>query len=165
MGSSITIGLGFEPKRSKSPTMVAILVSMYRIGLIDRPAAKDFVKRWHAKYPDEFYINDMGENEYSAVFMYKKLVEMGGSTDIAKIREQIATGKACIDAPEGQICIDPKSQHASHQMTQLSVAADHSVKVERTWDRVDPYWLGQIGCDLTKDDPKDQYTPSNLPSK
>ena len=61
----------------------------------------------------------MGENEYAAVYMYKKLVEMGGSTEIDKIRAQIATGKACIDAPEGQICIDPKSQHASHQMTQV----------------------------------------------
>ena len=28
-----------------------------------------------------------------------------------------------------------------------------------------PYWLGEIGCDLTKDDPKDQYTPSYLPNK
>jgi branched-chain amino acid transport system substrate-binding protein len=50
-------------------------------------------------------------------------------------------------------------------MTQLGVNADHSVSVEKTWDRVDPYWLGQIGCDLTKDDPKEQYTPSNLPTK
>ncbi len=165
MGSSITIGLGFEHKRFKPPTMEGMHVAINWFEEIDRPAAKDFVKRWHAKYPDEFYINDMGENEYSAVYMYKKLVEMAGSTDIAKIREQIATGNACIDAPEGKICIDPKSQHASHQMTLLSVAADHSVHVEKTWDRVDPYWLGQIGCDLTKDDPKDQYTPSYLPNK
>ena len=107
----------------------------------------------------------MGENEYAAVYMYKKLVEMAGSTDIDKIRAQIATGKACIDAPEGQICIDPKSQHASHQMTQVGVDAQHHVHVERTWARVDPYWLGQIGCDLTKDDPKEQYTPSHLPAK
>jgi branched-chain amino acid transport system substrate-binding protein len=165
MGSSITIGLGFEHKRFKPPTMEGMHVAINWFEEIDRPAAKDFVKRWHAKYPDEFYINDMGENEYAAVYMYKKLVEMAGSTDIAKIRQQIATGNACIDAPEGKICIDPKSQHASHQMTLLSVAADHSVHVEKTWDRVDPYWLGQIGCDLTKDDPKDQYTPSYLPNK
>jgi branched-chain amino acid transport system substrate-binding protein len=165
MGSSITIGLGFEHKRFKPPTMEGMHVAINWFEEIDRPAAKAFVARWHAKYPDEFYINDMGENEYAAVYMYKKLVEMGGSTDIAKIREQIATGKACIDAPEGKICIDPKSQHASHEITLLSVNADHSVKVEKTWDRVEPYWLGEIGCDLTKNDPKDQYTPSYLPSK
>jgi branched-chain amino acid transport system substrate-binding protein len=165
MGSSITIGLGFEHKRFKPPTMQNMHTAMNWFEEIDRPEAKAFVARWRAKYPDETYINDMGENEYSAVYMYKKLVEMAGSTDIAKIREQIATGKACIDAPEGQICIDPKSQHASHQMTQIGVDANHVVHVEHTWDKVEPYWLGQIGCDLTKDDPKEQYTPSSLPSK
>ena len=165
MGSSITIGLGFEHKRFKPPTMENMHVAMNWFEEIDRPEAKAFVKRWRAKYPNETYINDMGENEYAAVYMYKKLVEMAGSTDIDKIRAQIATGKACIDAPEGQICIDPKSQHASHQMTQIGVDAQHHVHVERTWARVDPYWLGQIGCDLTKDDPKEQYTPSSLPSK
>jgi branched-chain amino acid transport system substrate-binding protein len=165
MGSSITIGLGFEHKRFKPPTMQNMHVAMNWFEEIDRPEAKEFVARWHAKYPNETYINDMGENEYAAVYMYKKLAEMAGSTDIDKIRQQIATGKACIDAPEGQICIDPKSQHASHQMTQIGVDANHAVHVEHTWAKVEPYWLGQIGCDLTKDDPKEQYTPSSLPSK
>ena len=27
------------------------------------------------------------------------------------------------------------------------------------------YWLGEAGCDLTKSDPSEQYTPSNPPSK
>ena len=50
-------------------------------------------------------------------------------------------------------------------MWQISVDAAHKVKVERSWDRIEPYWLGQIGCDLTKNDPKEQYTPSSLPKK
>ena len=50
-------------------------------------------------------------------------------------------------------------------MWQISVDAAHNVKTERSWDRIEPYWLGQIACDLTKDDPKEQYTPSNLPKK
>ena len=81
------------------------------------------------------------------------------------IREQIATGEACIDAPEGQICIDPKSQHVTHRMWQISVDASTRSTVERSWDRIEPYWLGEIGCDLTKDDPKEQYTPSYLPQQ
>ena len=56
---------------------------------IDRPAAKAFVARWHAKYPDETYINDMGENEYSAIYMYKKLVEMANSTELDKIPDTV----------------------------------------------------------------------------
>jgi branched-chain amino acid transport system substrate-binding protein len=132
---------------------------------LEDPTAKAFVARWHAKFPDEPYINDLGENAYAAIYLYKKLVEMGESTKLADIRRQIATGKACIDAPEGQICIDPKSQHVSHRIWQISVDAAHKVKTERSWDRIEPYWLGQIGCDLTKNDPKEQYTPSSLPKK
>ena len=86
----------------------------------------------------------------------------GGSTALADLRRQIATGQACIDAPEGQICTDPKSQHVSHRMWQVSVDALHDVMVERSCDKVDPYWLGEVGCDLTKDDPKEQYTPGCL---
>lgn len=71
---------------------------------------------------------------------------------------------AGLDAPEGQICIDPKSQHVSHRKWQISVDAKHDVTVERSWDRIEPYWLGEIGCDLTKNDPKDQYTPSYPPT-
>jgi branched-chain amino acid transport system substrate-binding protein len=168
MGSSITIGLGFEHKRFKPPAMENMHVAMNWFEELDAadPTAKAFVDRWHAKFPNETYINDMGQNAYAAVYLYKKLVEMaGGSTKLADLRKQIATGKACIDAPEGQICIDPKSQHVSHRMWQISVDAQHHVKVERHWDRIEPYWLGQVGCDLTKDDPKEQYTPSNLPKK
>ena len=37
----------------------------------------------------------------------------------ADLRKVIATGNACIDAPEGKICIDPKSQHTSHHMRMI----------------------------------------------
>ena len=163
-GSTITIGLGFEHKRFAPPTMANMHVAMNWFEELDTPEANAFKERWRAKFPDEMYINDMGQNAYSAIYLYKKLVEMAdGSTDLADLREAIATGEACIDAPEGEICIDPKSQHVSHRMWQVSVDDDHNVTVERSWDKVEPYWLGEIGCDLTQSDPKEQYTPSYLP--
>jgi branched-chain amino acid transport system substrate-binding protein len=33
------------------------------------------------------------------------------------------------------------------------------------WHDIKPYWLGDVGCDLTKHNPNAQYTPSNLPPK
>ncbi|HEX2527933.1 MAG TPA: urea ABC transporter substrate-binding protein [Geminicoccus sp.] len=164
MGSSITIGLGFEHKRFKPPAMENMHVAMNWFEEVSSPDADAFKQRWRAKFPEETYINDMGQNAYAAVYLYKKLVEMAeGSTELADLRTQIATGQACIDAPEGQICIDPKSQHVSHRMWQVSVDAQHNVTVERSWDKVEPYWLGEVGCDLTQYDPKEQYTPSYLP--
>jgi branched-chain amino acid transport system substrate-binding protein len=42
--------------------------------------------------------------------MYKTLVERR-SRQGDDLRKVIATGDACIDAPEGKVCIDPKSRH------------------------------------------------------
>ena len=33
------------------------------------------------------------------------------------------------------------------------------------WNDIKPYWLGDAGCDLTKNDPSAQYTPTNPPPK
>ncbi|MEN0101269.1 MAG: urea ABC transporter substrate-binding protein, partial [Brucella pseudogrignonensis] len=41
----------------------------------------------------------------------------------------------------------------------------HSVSFPKVWNDVKPYWLGDAGCDLTKSNPGEQYTPSNPPSK
>ena len=33
-----------------------------------------------------------------------------------------------------------------------------------SWENIEPYWLGEAGCDLSKKDDYSQYTPSNPPS-
>ena len=42
------------------------------------------------------------------------MVERAKSTKRDDIRKVIALGDVCMDAPEGKVCIDPKSQHMSH---------------------------------------------------
>ena len=165
MGSSIKIMLGFEHKRFAPPALNNMYAVANWFEEIDTPQANDFKKRWRAKFPDETYINDMGYNAYTAVYQYKQLVEAAKSTKQADLRKVIATGKACIEAPEGQICIDPKSQHTSHRMRLIAVDEKHNVKVVKDYGVIQPYWLGQIGCDLTKKNDKKQYSPSDLPKK
>lgn len=165
MGSSIKVMLGFEHKRFAPPALNNMNAVANWFEEIDTPEAEDFKKRWHAKFPSETYINDMGYNAYTAVYMYKKLVEDAKSTKKADLRKVIATGKACINAPEGEICIDPKSQHTSHRMRLITVDAKHNVKVVKDYGVIQPYWLAKIGCDLTKKDDKKQYTPTDLPKK
>lgn len=165
MGSSIKIMLGFEHKRFTPPALSNMHAVANWFEEVDTPAAEDFKKRWHAKFPDEKYINDMGYNAYVTVYMYKMLVERAKSTEKDALRKVIATGEACIDAPEGRICIDPKSQHTSHHMRLISVDDAHKVHVTKDFGLIEPYWLGEVGCDLAKHDPKEQYDPNNLPSK
>lgn len=165
MGSSIKIMLGFEHKRFAPPALNRMHAAANWFEEIDTAPAEDFKKRWHAKFPSEPYINDMGYNAYTAIYMYKELVEQAKSTKLADMRKVIATGKACIEAPEGQVCIDPKSQHTSHRMRLIAVDEKHAVKVLKDYGTIQPYWLGEVGCDLTKHNDRKQYTPSDLPKK
>lgn len=165
MGSSVKVMLGYEHKRFASPALNRMNVTANWFEEIDTAPANDFKKRWHAKFPDEPYINDAGYNAYSAIYMYKMLVEKAKSTKLVDLRQVIATGEACIDAAEGQVCIDPKSQHTSHQMRLIAVDDKHKVNVLKNYGLIQPYWLGQVGCDLTKKNDKKQYTPSDFPKK
>jgi urea ABC transporter substrate-binding protein len=165
MGSSIKIMLGFEHKRFAPPALNRMHAAANWFEEIDTAPAEDFKKRWHAKFPNEPYINDMGYNAYTGIYMYRALVEQAKSTKLADMRKVIATGKACIEAPEGQVCIDPKSQHTSHRMRLIAVDDKHAVKVLKDYGTIQPYWLGQVGCDLTKHNDRKQYTPSDLPKK
>lgn len=165
MGSSIKIMLGFEHKRFAPPALNNMHAVANWFEEIDTPEAKEFIKRWRAKFPNETYINDMGYNAYTAIYMYKTMVEQAKSTKLDDLRKVIAAGKACIDAPEGKICVDPKSQHTSHRMRLIAVDEKHNVKVLKDYGVIQPYWLGEIGCDLTKNNDKKQYTPTDLPKK
>ena len=94
------------------------------------------------------------------IYLYKQMVERAnGSTKRDDLRAVIAKGDVCIDAPAGKVCIDPKSQHTSHTIYLAQVGADHSITFPKVWNDIKPYWLGEAGCDLTKNDPSAQYTP------
>lgn len=164
MGSSVNVGQGYEHKRFKPPSLANMYATVNWIEEVDTPQSKAFVEKWHKKFPDEPYINQEAENSYLAVHLYKQMVERAsGSTKKDDLRKVIAEGDVCYDAPEGKVCLDPKSQHMSHTIYLAKVSDDHSISFPKVWNDIKPYWLGDAGCDLTKNDPSAQYTPSNPP--
>ncbi len=166
MASSVNVGQGYEHKRFTPPSLANMHVTTNYIEEVDTPASKEFIERFHAKFPNEPYINQEAANSYIAVNLYKQMVERaGGSTKRDDLRKIIAEGDVCFDGPSGKTCLDPKSQHMSHTIYLAKVGDDHSVSFPKVWNDVKPYWLGEAGCDLTKSNPGEQYTPSNPPSK
>ncbi len=164
MGSSVNVGQGYEHKRFQPPSLANMYVTTNYIEEVDTPQSKAFLAKWKAKFPNEPYVNQEAENSYHAVYLYKQMVERAnGSTKRADLRKVIAAGDVCVDAPEGRVCIDPKSQHVSHTIYLAKVDEKHNISFPKTWTDIKPYWLGQAGCDLTKKDPMAQYTPSNPP--
>ena len=162
MGSSIKIMLGFEHKRFKPPALNNMHATANWFEEINTPEAKDFKKRWHANVPERALHQRHGLQRLHRGLHVQEMVEKAKSTKLDDLRK-VWTGDACIDAPEGKICIDPKSQHMSHHMCLLSVDEKHEVNVDKDYGVIQPYWLASIGCDLTKDDPQEQYSPNNLP--
>ncbi len=166
MASSVNVGQGYEHKRFKPPSLKDMYVTTNYIEEIDTPESKAFVKKFREKFPNEPYVNQEAENSYLAVYLYKQMVERaGGSTKRDDLRKVIAEGDVCADAPEGKVCIDPKSQHMSHTIYLAHVDGEHKIDFPKKWEGIKPYWLGDAGCDLTKSDPSAQYTPSNPPPK
>lgn len=163
MASSVNVGQGYEHKRFTPPSLANMFVTTNYIEEIDTPASKAFVDKFHAKYPDEAYINQEAANSYIAMYLYKEMVERAGTTDHAALRAEIAKGDVCFDGPSGNVCLDPKSQHMSHTIYLAKVGEDHSISFPQVWENIAPYWLGEAGCDLTQNDPSAQYTPSNPP--
>ena len=165
MGSSVNVGQAYEHKRFKPPALKDMFVTANYVEEVESPASADFVKRFHAKFPKEPYINQEAANSYTAVYLYAKAVEKAKSTDKTAVAKALEGGDICHDGPSGKVCIDPKSHHQSHTIYLVHVQADHSVKIPKVWNDIKPYWLGDVGCDLAKKADYSQYTPSNLPKK
>lgn len=163
MASSVNVGQGYEHKRFTPPSLKDMYVTTNFIEEVDTPAAKAFVEKFRARFPDEPYINQEAANSYISMYLYKQMVERAGTTDHAALRAELAKGDVCFDGPSGKVCLDPKSQHMSHTIYLAKVEADHSISFPTVWENIAPYWLGEAGCDLTKSDPSAQYTPSSPP--
>lgn len=163
MASSVNVGQGYEHRRFTPPSLANMFVTTNYIEEIDTPASNDFVERFRAMFPDEPYINQEAANSYIGINLYKQLVERAGSTDHDAIRAVIAEGDVCFDGPSGNVCLDPQSQHMSHTIYLAKVEEDHAITFPRIWENIEPYWLGEAGCDLTQNDPSAQYTPSSPP--
>ncbi|MFK7891646.1 MAG: urea ABC transporter substrate-binding protein [Granulosicoccus sp.] len=163
MASSVNVGQGYEHKRFTPPSLKDMYVTTNYIEEVDTPQSKAFQEKFRAKFPDEPYINQEAANSYIAMYLYKDMVERAESTDKEALRAVLAEGDVCFDGPSGEVCLDPKSQHMSHTIYLAHVGDDHSIDFPKTWENIEPYWLGDSGCDLTMADPSAQYTPSSPP--
>lgn len=164
MASSVNVGQGYEHKRFSPPSLEDMHVTTNFIEEVDTPAANDFVEKFYDRFPDAPYVNQEAANSYIAMYLYKEMVERaGGSTAKEDLREIIAEGDVCFDGPSGTVCLDPKSQHMSHNIFLAKVDGNHEISFPKTWENIEPYWLGEVGCDLTESDPSAQYTPSDNP--
>ena len=170
MATSINVGQAYEHRRFAPPALENMFVTVNYIEEVHdviksgefHDKSKDYVKRFRALYPNEPYINMESANAYNAIYMYSKAVEKAGSTDTMKVVKALESGISH-DGPSGVVTMDPKSHHGSHTIFLVKVGKGHEVTIPKIWKDIQPYWLGESGCDLANKDDYSQYTPSNPP--
>jgi urea transport system substrate-binding protein len=77
---------------------------------IPRPENKAFLDRFHQRFGAAERVNDPMQTAYFGVYLWAKAVEKAGGTGFAEVRE--ALRNLTVDAPEGPIRLDGKTQHA-----------------------------------------------------
>jgi branched-chain amino acid transport system substrate-binding protein len=113
-----------------------IYISASYVTGIDSAENKAFLAAMAKKFGAELKTpNDLSVPEYEAVYLYKAAVEKAGSTDSAKVLAQL--GKVSFTGPRGLVTMD-KQHHAPLTMYLGQVQADGSVKVIKSFPKVDP---------------------------
>ena len=171
MGTSVNVGQAYEHRRFAPPALENMYVTVNYIEEVHdviksgefHDKSKDFVKRFKALYPNEPYINMEAANAYNAINLYVNAVKKAGTTETMKVVEALESGIS-FDGPSGVVTIDPKSHHGSHTIFLVEVGKGHKVSIPKVWKDIQPYWLGQSGCNLAQKADYSQYTPSNPPS-
>ena len=172
MATSINVGQAYEHRRFAPPALENMYVTVNYIEEVHEvikegpyhEKSKDFIKRFKALYPNEPYVNMEAANAYNAINIYAKAVAKAGTTDKPKVIAALESGIS-FDGPSGVVTIDPKSHHGSHTIFLVEVGKGHKVSIPKVWENIQPYWLGQAGCNLAVKDDYSQYTPSKPPKK
>ena len=164
MASFVNGPVFYEHRQFKSPTFDTMLIAANYLEEINTAANRDFVQRWRKLFPDEPYVNQVGEDAYVGMLLYAAAVRKAETVDQKLVLAALETGP-CVDAPEGRVCIDPRTHHTSHTVTLARVLPNHSLNTVASFPDVQPYWLSQAGCDLTKTSDTSQYSPSTPPRR
>lgn len=100
----------------------------------DNPVNKKFVANFKKKFGQDAILNNMGEGLYDSVYIWKLAVEKAGSLDIEPTVD--ALDGISFDAPQGEISIDGKSNHAALHQIIAEVRADGGFTILKDFGKV-----------------------------
>ena len=101
---------------------------------LDNPVNEAFVANFKKKFGTEAVLNNMGEGLYDSVHVWKLAVEKAGTFDIEKTVD--ALDGITFNAPQGEISIDGKSNHAALHQIIAEVRADGGFTILKDFGKV-----------------------------
>ena len=128
------------PENEKPP---AKRVDVYYLEELDTEAAIAFTEKLRRKYTkiEVPYIEFDAETAYTAVYLYKKAVEMAGSTDTEAVIKALESGEISFDGPGGKVTVRGEDHHVIRDEILFRVNKEHSVEKVISFESLKPYFV------------------------
>jgi urea transport system substrate-binding protein len=154
----ITLAQSGNHRRMNPPVLSGLHETFSYVEELEGEANADFVSRYRAMFPDEVFITQPAQNTYNAIRLYAMAAELAGTIEPIEVVKALESGLE-LDAPEGRIRLDPATHHVSHTVHLAQATEDHSLEFLRSWENIEPFWLREMGVDLTTTPDNRQYSP------
>lgn len=160
MSTTVNMMQGYEHRRFDPPSLANMYVGVNYMEEIDTERNNSFVERYYDRWGDEAeYLGSMAQNSYFSTYLYKQAVEQAGTTDQDEVIEALEDGIE-IEAPEGDIRMDPETHHMSHIIRVVRADENHNIEFTENLGEIEPFWLREgPGCDLLEEPDSSQYEP------
>jgi len=164
MASSVNVGQAYEHKRFKPPALKDMYVTANYVEEVVSPASDDFKKRFRASSRRSNTSTRRPPTPTTRSTCTRPASRRRSRPIKPRSRPRSA---AAVSAPMDRRQGVPRSEEPSHEPPHLPDPREGGSfgRHPEGLDDIEPYWLGQVGCDLSKKPDQNQYTPSNLPKK
>ena len=156
--STVNLQQGYEHKQFAPPSLANMYIPVAYIEEIPTEANAAFLDAWHAKWPDEPYVNQPARCSYVAVNIMAEAWRRAGTTETDAVIAALESG-ITFDAPEGRVLLDPATHHLTMNIRMAHVDETHSVSWVHEFGPVEPWWLRSLGVNLVRHNDARQYLP------
>ena len=160
--STVNLQQGYEHKRFPAPSLANMFIPVAYIEEIPTAANQDFLAAWHAKWPDEPYVNQPARSAYVAVNLMAEAWRRAGTTETDAVISALESG-ITFDAPEGRVLLDPATHHLTMNIRMARVDETHAISWVHDFGPVEPWWLRTLGVNLVRQNDGKQYLPWDDP--
>ena len=156
--STVNLQQGYEHRQFSPPSLANMFIPVAYIEETPTDANKAFLEAWHARWPDEPYVNQPARCSYVAVHIMAEAWRRAGSTDTDATIAALESG-ITFDAPEGRVLLDPATHHLTMNIRMAHVDETHTVSWVHDFGPVEPWWLRTLGVNLVRQNDGRQYLP------
>ncbi|WP_323174272.1 urea ABC transporter substrate-binding protein [Natrialba sp. PRR66] len=160
MASSTTMAQGYEHRRLDPPALEDMYVGVNYMEELETDRNAAFVDAFYEQFPDADYLNQEAQNNYFSIHMWAEAVEAAGTFDQEAVIAELEDGIE-VEAPEGDVELDPETHHMTHHMRIGRADGEHEVTFSDE-QYIEPSFLHEVGCNLPDDPEQTQYEPDEF---